>query len=63
MFNIKREGREDLLLGCSVPTEEECERWLKYYRQRYRQFTYYMVMTDYAGDMAGITIDINMSLQ
>lgn len=57
MFNIKREGREDFLLGCSVTTEEECERWLTHYRDNYTQFTFYMVMTDFAGDMVGITID------
>lgn len=54
MYNIKREGRSDFMLGCSVHLPETAMHWLLYYVTKYPQFRFDIVVTDYAGDMADV---------
>lgn len=56
LYNIMREGRDDLLLGCSVILAETAMDYLKVYTARYPQFKFYIVLTDNPGDMAGYTL-------
>lgn len=54
MYNIKREGRDDLLLGCSLHLPEQAMDWLNRYRARYPQFKFYIVKTEDPGDMVPV---------
>lgn len=54
MYNIKRNGREDYLLGLSVLSPMEAMEWLLYYQVKYPEYHFTIVVTDYAGDMAGL---------
>lgn len=51
MYNIRREGSKELLLGCSVQLPEHAMQWLKNYQGNYPQFKFYIVETNDPGDM------------
>ena len=52
MYNIKREGSDELLLGCSLHTTKEATKHLRSYQDSYPQWKFRIVETDDPGDMA-----------
>lgn len=57
MYNIRGSNRSDFMLGCSVDSYAVAQKYLTSYQQRYPQWRYSIVITDYPGDMAGVTVD------
>lgn len=57
MYNIKRNDRSDYMLGCSVQSHAEAELYCKRYKERYPAYAFWVVRTEYVGDMANVSLE------